>query len=106
MEGNVPEFGPKDVHFAAILEDNFVIELNKCFFCCFDFSVLHKCFPNLGLFEDQYFDDDSVGAENLIQIVVSYDITKLIVYAYQQNGTLRTLIFPVSHLSDIVNMAN
>lgn len=76
------EFGPKDVHFAAILEDNFVIELYKCFFCCLDFSILHECFPNLGLFEDQYFDDDPVGTENLIQIVVCYDVAELIVDAY------------------------
>ena len=35
---------------------------------------------------------------------MSYDVSKLIIDAYEQDGTLRTLIFPVSHLSDNVNM--
>ena len=66
MEGNMPEFRPKDVHFTPILKDNFVIELYECFFCWFYFSVLDKCFPNLSLLENEYFDDDTVRTENLV----------------------------------------
>jgi uncharacterized protein YhhL (DUF1145 family) len=66
MEGNMSEFRPKDIHFTPILKDNFVVEMNKCFFSWFNFSILDECFPNFSFLEDQYFDNHTVGTENLV----------------------------------------
>ncbi len=46
------EFGSKDIHFASILKDDFVVELRESFFCFFNIGIFNKCFPNFSLLEN------------------------------------------------------
>ena len=42
----------ENIHFAAIFEDDFVVELGKSFGCGFGVFVLNEGFPDFGFFED------------------------------------------------------
>ena len=43
---------------------------------------LYERFPDFGFFEDEYFDDGAVWAEELVEVVVRNDVTKLVVDAH------------------------
>jgi hypothetical protein len=92
------EFGAEDVHFAAVLENDFVVEAGHGFFCLVDFCVLDEGFPNFGLLEDEYFDDGAVGAEELVEVVVGDDVSELVVDADQQYSALFQRIVATAHI--------
>lgn len=70
----------------------------ECFFCLVCVGILDKCFPDLCLLENEYFDDGSVGAEELIEIVVGDDVSELIVDTDQENWTLCHGVVATSHI--------
>ena len=72
---------PKDIHFAAIREDDFVIEIIEGFLCLVDVLVFNECLPYFGLFEDEDLDYGAIGAEELVEIIMSDDVTELIIDA-------------------------
>jgi hypothetical protein len=82
LEGHVLEFGAEDVDPAAILEDDLVVQMTEGFFRLGSFTVLDKSLPDLGLLKDEYFDDSAVGAEELVEVFVRYDVAVLVVDAY------------------------
>ena len=77
------QFRPEDVHFTSILENDFVVKLSQSFLCLRSVRVLDECFPYFCFFENEDFNNSSVRAEELIEIVVCDDIAKLIVDAYE-----------------------
>ena len=70
----------------------------ECFFCLVCVGILDECFPDLCLLEDEYFDNGSVGAEELIEIVVGDDVSELIVDTDQENWTLCHGVVATSHI--------
>ncbi len=70
----------------------------QCFFCLVCIGIFDECFPDLGLLEDEYFDDGSVGAEELIEIVMRDHGSELIVNADQENWTLCHRVVATSHI--------
>ena len=63
MKCNMPEFGAKDVKFAAVFKNDFVIEAEESFLGWVRLFILYECFPDFGFFKDEYFDYSSVGTE-------------------------------------------
>ena len=55
----------------------------QCFFCLICVGILDKCFPDLGLLKNEYFNNGSIRAEELIEIVVGDDVSILVVDAHQ-----------------------
>jgi hypothetical protein len=64
--------------------------MNECLFSFRRTRVLNKGLPDFGLFEDEYFDNRPMRTEELIEIVVSDDISELIINADQQHRPSRT----------------
>ena len=89
---------PEDVHFASILEDDFVVEVGEGSLCFWGVGILDKCFPYFCFFEYEYFDDGSVWAEELVEIVVGDDVAELVVDADEENGSFWGVVFVTSHL--------
>lgn len=81
MKLYVLQLRSEDVHLAAILKDDLVIEVKQGLFCLICLWVFDECLPDLGLFEDEYLDNGAMGGEELIEIVVGDDVAKLVVYA-------------------------
>ena len=79
MKLDMFELGMEDVHFAAVLEDDFVIELIKGFNCRFGMTELNKSFPDFGLLEDEYFDNLAEGSEELVEVIVGDDVSVSVV---------------------------
>ena len=79
MKLDMFELGMEDVHFAAVLEDDFVIELIKGLNCRLGTTELNKSFPDFGLLEYEYFDDLAEGGEELIEVIVGDDVSVSIV---------------------------
>jgi len=70
----------------------------ECLFCLICVGIFDKCFPDLCLLENEYFDDSSVGAEELIEIVMGDDVSELIVDTDQENWTLCHGVVATSHI--------
>lgn len=83
VEGDVLEFGSEDVHLAAILKDDLIIQMQQCFFGFLNLRVFNKGLPDLGLFEDEDLDNGAIGAEQLVQVVMGDDVAELVVDTYQ-----------------------
>lgn len=94
------EFGTKNVDLTSVLKDDLVVEVEKCFLSRIYLYVFYKCFPNFCFLKDKNFDDSSVGAEQLVKIVMGNHVTKLVIDAYQQHRALRGLIIPIPHYSN------
>lgn len=88
LELNVFELRVEDVHFAAVFEDNFVVEILQGVGCRRGVFEFDEGFPDLGLLEDEDFDDFSKGDEQLVQVVVGDYVSIAVVYANQENGAL------------------
>lgn len=71
----------KYVHLTAIFEDHLVVEVLHTSFSLLHIRVFDERFPNFGFFKDEYFYYRAVGTEQLIEIVMGYDVTKLVVDA-------------------------
>lgn len=56
LELDVLEFRAKDIHFTAILEDDFIIEIIESLLCFIHLRILDKCLPYLCLLKNQDFD--------------------------------------------------
>ena len=82
------QFRMENVHFAAILKDDFIIELRKGLRGRVRMDVLDEGFPDFGFFEDEYFDNFTKRIEELIEIVVSDNIAISIVDANQKDRSL------------------
>lgn len=52
LKFNVFELRSEDIHFAAILKNDFIVEARQSFFCTHHRLILDEGFPNLGLFKD------------------------------------------------------
>jgi hypothetical protein len=98
LELDVLQLGAEDIHFASILEDSFIVQVEEGFFCRVGIGVLHKRFPNLSLLKDEDFDDRAVGGEELVEVVVGDDVSELVVDADQKDGTGEDGIISASHL--------
>lgn len=85
MKSYMSEFRAEDVEFAAIFEDDFVVEVEECSLSWVCLLILYESFPDFGFFKDEYFDYSSVGTEKLVQVIMSDDIAKLVVDADEQN---------------------
>ena len=59
--------------------------------------VLNEGFPDLGLLEDENFDDGSVGAEKLVEVVMSNDIAELVIDADEQDRPLASVVLLSPH---------
>ena len=66
-------------------------------------SILNKCFPYLGLLEDEDLDDGTMRAEKLVEIIMSDDVSKLVVDAHQKNWTFGGMVFVTTHVKQIIN---
>ena len=86
MKLYVFQLGAEDVHLAAVLKDDLVVEVKQRLLRLVGFGVFHECLPDLGLFEDEYLDDGAVGGEELIEIVMRDNIAELIIDAHQEHG--------------------
>ena len=82
------EFGVENVHFAAIFEDDFVVELGKGFGCGFRVFVLDEGFPDFGFLEDEYFDNLAERDEKLIKVVMSDNVAITVINAYEEYRSL------------------
>ena len=97
VELNMGQFGPEDVHLAAVLEDNLVIEVDKCLLGFWDAAILYKGLPDFGLFEYEYLNDGAIGAEELIEMVMGDDVAVLVVDTDQQHWSFRTAFLVTPH---------
>ena len=70
----------------------------ECFFCFVCIGVFDKCFPDFCLLKNENFDDSSIRAEELIEIVVGDDVSELVVDTDQENWTLRHWVVATSHI--------
>ena len=98
MKLYVFQFRSEDVHFAAIFKNDLIVEMIQCFFSLWGVVVLDKGFPDLCFLEDEYFDDGSVWAKELVEVVMGDYITELVVDADQEDGTLWCVVFVVAHV--------
>lgn len=97
MELNVFELRSKNIHFAPVFENYFIVEVNECFFGLENLRILNKRFPDFGFLEDKDFYYIAIGSKKLIEIVMCYDIPILIIDAYQQNGRLIGWVLALLH---------
>lgn len=79
---DVFEFGTEDIHFTAILEDDFIIEIIESLLCLIHLRILDEGLPYLGLLKDEDFDDWTVRGEQLVEVVVGNNVTELVVDAH------------------------
>jgi hypothetical protein len=70
----------------------------KCFFRLIRVGILDKSFPDLGLLKNEDFNNGSIRAEELIEIVVGDDVSVLVVDAHQENRTLCHRVVATSHI--------
>lgn len=82
----------KNVHFASILEDDFVIKVEQCLDSRVGGLELNKGLPDFGLFEYEYFDDFAVGYKKLIEVVMSDDIAEPVVDTDEEHRPLFGLL--------------
>jgi len=92
VELYVFQFRPENVHLATIFKNDLIVQVLKCLFSLSCFIILHKCFPDFCLFEDENLDDCAMRTEKLIEIVMGDYITKLVVDADQQHWALGCMV--------------
>ncbi len=100
---DVLEFRTEYIHFTAILEDDFIIQIKQSLLCLVHLRIFNKSLPYLGLFEDEDFDDGSVGGEQLIEVIVSNNIAILVVDADEENWAGAHRIIPSPNHQNIYN---
>jgi hypothetical protein len=85
MKLDLFELRTKDIHFTPVLEDNFIVEIDKGFFRLFYLSIFNESFPYFCFFEDEDFDDGAIRTKKLIKVIMGDDISKLIIDTHKKN---------------------
>ena len=97
------QFRTEYVHLTSILKNDLIVQLHQSLLSLSCMSILNKCFPYLGLLEDEDLDDGTMRAEKLVEIIMSDDVSKLVVNAHQKNRTFRGMVFVTTHVKQKIN---